>query len=206
MSAPWQQHDDEPDDAYAAFLEHYRLRRHLETSHDALLAMCSGPEWTELWDWDQRCAAWDAETQRRRAVTAGQAMNVAANNLVMMASAHLSLALDGTPGSGLDEEGDDSGGDDLIRQAELLRSLRETLAAGCSMFEQTMDLVQSNTVSVPAPQPPRFALPAAPETRAAATAAAAARITAGRRQDATATSYSAWRPQNRPEPSHDPRP
>ena len=204
MSAPWHQFDDEPDDAFAAFVGHHTLRRHLETSPTNLLEDSADPqrsEWAQVWEWDQRCAAWDAETERRRTVTAGQAMHEAANSLVMMASAHISLSqaafniLD--PDNDENDTGEPPPGVDLAERADVLRTLRETLQAGCAMFEQSLRLINDNSVAVQAPQPPRLPQTADPDGRSAAAASAAERIAAGRRQEDAPKGFRSWKPEDR---------
>ena len=204
MSAPWHQFDDEPVDAFAAFVGHHTLRRHLETSPTNLLADSADSqhsEWAQVWEWDQRCAAWDAETERRRAVTAGQAMNEAANSLVIMASAHISLSQAAfkipDPGNDENDNGEPPPGVDLAARADVLRSLRETLQAGCAMFEQSLRLINDNSIVVQAPQPPRLPQTADPDGRSAAAAAAAERIAAGRRQEDAPKGFRSWKPEDR---------
>ena len=211
MSAPWHQFDDEPDDAFAAFVGHHTLRRHLETSPTNLLEDSADPqhsEWAQVWEWDQRCAAWDAETERRRTVTAGQAMHEAANSLVMMASAHISLSQAAFKIPDHDNDENDTGepppGVDLAERADVLRSLRETLQAGCAMFEQSLRLINDNSVAVQAPQPPRLPQTADPDGRSAAAASAAERIAAGRRQEDAPKGFRSWKPEDRAQPPGSP--
>ena len=213
MSAPWHQFDDEPDDAFAAFVGHHTLRRHLETSPTNLLADSADSqhsEWAQVWEWDQRCAAWDAETERRRAVTAGQAMNDAANSLVIMASAHISLSQAAfnipDPDNDENDNGEPPPGVDLAARADVLRTLRETLQAGCAMFEQSLRLINDNSIVVQAPKPPRLPQPADPDSRSAAAASAAERIAAGRRQEDAPKGFRSWKPENQVQPPRSPIP
>ena len=141
MAYPWQRLDGEPDDAYEAFIAYHRNNGHLETDTDKLLNKAPNQEWVDKWQWDDRCAAWDAETDRRRIVNMARGQNIAANTLVALAAGSLELA------------------DPKATDEETIERLQIALQIASDLFMASLSVVKEYTPASPetptAPKPTR---------------------------------------------------
>ena len=142
MAYPWEQRPEEPDEAYEAYIADYTSNGHLLVDTDDIRKRLTGEksDWAATWEWDQRSTEWDAEADRRRHIKFARMQNVAANDLVVMASARL-LMLD----------------PDSV-EPEALTQLRYTVQIGSELFEsssQTLSAGVPRATTQPEKKPPK---------------------------------------------------
>ena len=135
MAYPWEQRPEEPDEAYEAYIADYAVNGHLLVDTDDIRKRLTSEKsnWAATWGWDQRSAEWDAEADRRRRIKFARMQNVAANDLVVMASARLLMV------------------DPESVEPEVLTQLRYTVQVGSELFESSSQTLQTSIASSSTP-------------------------------------------------------